>query len=78
MIRSDLTPEINEIAEAVHQHNQRLTQRATVWWRGVSVSGSRVEFDSLYGLVNLWLEFLEQVNDLLSSFMTLVFEGRPP
>jgi hypothetical protein len=42
------------------------------------VSGSRVEFDSLYGLVNLWLEFLEQVNDLLSSFMTLVFEGRPP
>jgi hypothetical protein len=37
------------------------------------VSGSRVEFDSLCGLVNLWLEFLEQVNDLLSSFMTLVF-----
>jgi hypothetical protein len=42
---SDLTPvEINEIAEAVHQHNQRLIQQATVCGErgGVSVSGSRV------------------------------------
>jgi hypothetical protein len=53
MIRSDLTPvEINEIAEAVHQHNQRLIQQSDGVWRkgGVSVSGSRVEFDSLMDL----------------------------
>jgi hypothetical protein len=41
MIRSDLAPEINEIAEAVHQHNQRYTTSDGVVERRVCVRKSR-------------------------------------